>query len=779
MLYLNPPFPFINGVALFGDHEDPLQFYFMPTAPKLTLLDDPASGRKIPAIQLIKYRGKAGTGGFLNFDCNIGLSQEEIDDLKEELKRQLHLAKTPNLSPLPVVDGTVKLMLLDKQTGDAPGSPASPPSPGGSPPPSGPNDTTDVTDKPKIDFVNEILQAAKPALYGNNQATFSVQLSQYGVTVLEQALQGIMSPIGIVYSLDYLALRPAYSIRLDIDWNRVQHHMDESFGVDSIFTSVEIDKAIDKLKDDRAIVFEVDTFVPEGEDTKEIIASRDQAEAEVRDMITNAFFEPSLNPEKETKDGWDKAEHLMKTASAVGVTGGWAALGSFSYKKVDYTRIDQKSLNVRMSERTTVKRTIYPQGHLSGLWRPLQDQGATASDFIIEVDLDDPWFQRRRVKAISRADFENDSIASLNVHLAYGDQQPQNLILEPGHLTESVEWNSQFDDQGRPQPNITTRYTVNFKNVDNSERPLSLTSADLPIDVENLEIFPRTLYAISPVTILALSFPWDRYPVVEVRTRYLDEENNIRQEDSFLLNEKEHEFTWNMFLINPQRQSFEYKLIYRAANFNDIEMPWVATSDERVIVRDPQPNKRTLAIVPNVRWTEVDRVFVDVSYEDSDNEIFAAQSFEFNEKNTATQTFSVSLANPKRRLVTFETTIIRKDSQVITVPRSFTLEPRLIIQSDMKGHKYITVRPQQVDFSLKKIRTLTVEIRYVDDVANLSFEDIFTFAAPEQEASFDFHYVDASRQDYEYQITYRFINGMVKTMEWKRDSVESLELPVG
>ena len=41
-----------------------------------------------------------------------------------------------------------------------------------------------------------------------NQAAFSVRLDQEGVTILEHALQGEMSPIGVVYSLQYVGLRP-------------------------------------------------------------------------------------------------------------------------------------------------------------------------------------------------------------------------------------------------------------------------------------------------------------------------------------------------------------------------------------------------------------------------------------------------------------------------------------------------------------------------------------------------------------------------------------------
>ena len=84
-----------------------------------------------------------------------------------------------------------------------------------------------------------------------------------------------MSPIGIVYALDYLALRPAYNVHLHIDWDRVQKALDEQFSASVLCFSSQIDTAVDKLVESRAIQLDVDTFVPEGEDTTSIISSRE------------------------------------------------------------------------------------------------------------------------------------------------------------------------------------------------------------------------------------------------------------------------------------------------------------------------------------------------------------------------------------------------------------------------------------------------------------------------------------------------------------------------
>src|SRR5437016_3151274 len=372
MIYLNPPFPIINGVSVLPDHQDPNWFYYMPLAPRLTQLPDPATGQGVPQIQLLKFRGAAGNGGFLNFDCNIGIDGKQLDDVADELRSTLHLRDKPKLGPLPLVAGTVRLLLLGASTPEPP-APGTKPSGSGS---SGSSSSTAAASPaaagPK--FVTRIDQAAHPALYGDNQATFSVSLDAPGVTVLEQALQGEMAPMGIVYSLDFLALRPAYNVHLHIDWDRVQKSMDEQFGADFLFISTQIDTAVDKLIESRVIQMDVDTFVPEGEDNTGVISSRDRAVQEVRDMITNAFFQPSIDPAKPQEDGWDKAARFAGKMSALAATGGWGGIGSFSYKKTDYTRIDKKMLDVNMRERTTVRRSIYPQGHLTGLFKVLRDQ---------------------------------------------------------------------------------------------------------------------------------------------------------------------------------------------------------------------------------------------------------------------------------------------------------------------------------------------------------------------------------------------------------------------
>jgi hypothetical protein len=81
MLYLKPPLHIIEGVAVFGDHANERQFYFMPAMPKLTSVRDADTGEDIPEIELLKFRGEAGNGGFLTFAVNLGVEPDRLDSI--------------------------------------------------------------------------------------------------------------------------------------------------------------------------------------------------------------------------------------------------------------------------------------------------------------------------------------------------------------------------------------------------------------------------------------------------------------------------------------------------------------------------------------------------------------------------------------------------------------------------------------------------------------------------------------------------------------------------
>ena len=764
MLYLNPPYYVINGVSIFPDHADPLQFYYLPMMPHLTMVKD-ADGDDVPQIQLIEYEGAVGTGGFIDFDVNIGMDDSVLNNVKAQLRRQANLSDDPRLSPITFVDGSVRLLLLGAES-DIPTAGAV--HPAAAPAPSAP------AGAPK--FVIKIESAAKPALYGDNQATFSVQLDQYGATILEQALKGEIVPIAVIYSLDFLALRPAFNVHLHIDWDRVQTHLDQQFSASVLFFSSDIEKAVDKLIEDQVITIQVDTFVADSDSASHSVGSdRDRAVSECYELIKNTFFQSSLPPPKDGPDDWDKAMGVYRQVSDIALTGGWAATASFSYKKVDLSRTDVKKLDFNVSERTAVVRTIYPQGHLSGLLAVLKRGGIDPARFILKVDLDNPWFQRRRATVVSHADFAGDSIASIDVNLKYNNQV-KSITLDGSNAQGMLEWSSVIVGGQMVRP-ITYTYTVNFKNADTTQRPGALTSVEKTAVGDVIDIEPRNdLYAIMVVPIRADRVPWDRYPSVEVECRYVDDAHGIHLQASALLSSQNPELTWPLFMRDVTRRQFDYRLTFSLATGTTTVTPWATTGDGKVDINDPFPSKLDLLVIPALDWNTFDEAIVFLAYPDHDNPA-VQQTYAFTKANAAAQHFIAERQDAGETLIYFEAKLIRKNGQIWSIPGSMISGSMLAIQDGMKGHQIVTVKPEAVDFAAKRIGEIDVQLRYVDAKNNLNAASKFTLATASDARSFAFDYLDPSISP-EYRADIQLDNGETKNIDWTPIAAGTLTIPL-
>jgi hypothetical protein len=770
MLYLEPPFYFINGISVFRDHENPLFYYYMPASPRLRLVKDQVSGKLVPQVNLIKYKSAvAGNGGFLNFDVHLGLSDSEIDDIAMEIRQLARLRGKPSLVPVPLMDGTVRMMLFGQDS-----APPAPPAGAG-----GGSAAPPASAAPK--FVLKMQHAAKPSLYGDNAAAFSVQLDQYGVAIMEKAIRGEMSPILVSYALDYAALRPAFSVRLKIDWDRVQNHLDTSFGQEGLFTSVQIGDAVDKLTESQAIVFEVDNFVPEAGDAGKANAEKvEAARSRVQEMITDAFFQASLSPERDRPDGWDKAKEVItdvnRMANQAALTGGIGAIiGTFSYKKNTYKRTDHKRLDVEISERTAILRSMYPQGHLSGLFSTLAS-GIDPKRFIMEVDADDPWFDRRRVRITNRGDMAGDGLVSVHTMLRYGANH-QDVTISTTNGEGKVEWSSIMEN-GAVKPEVEAEYTVNLKPDPSGERPNSVKSKKIQVMGEVLEIQPADLYANVKIPIIASpNYPWERFPQVQLTLRYNDTANGIRMADSFILDKAKPSAEWRFLAFDKARRTFEYRISHRAANNADVDTGWISTDRELVDVRDPFGAQRLrLDVVPVVaRWEDVEQMFVDLEYDDPENSFRETANLVFSASDRAPKAFIVDLRNKDRRTVSFTVMTLLKGGTMMEVPRSYTEAPRIMVRPDMKGRRIVSVRPP-ANFKKDKLEKVIVDLRYTDDVSGLSSEDHMTFENGAARKKFEYEYVDPAKDHYQWRASFLFDNGMTTTRDWQDADQDDLSI---
>lgn len=752
MLFLKPPFHIIQGVTVFADHEREDVFHFAPAMPHLTTLPDPVTGQPIPQLQLLRYRGTAGTGGFLNFGVDLGIPAERLEEVRMELKRLHQLRDKPVMSPITFEDGEVKLLILGAASDDAP-------EPG-----------------EERRFVVKVDHHSKPALYGDNNAIFSVELDANGVEMIEKSLAGEMMPIGVIYSLHFYALRPAFRVKVTADWERVQKHFDETFSANILFSSTEISTVVDELVESRAVVIEVDTFLPEGEEDGSWIGHRDEALNDFKDMVTETFFTPSVDPLRPEQDGWDKEG---KTASQVGLllaTGGWAGVASFGYRKIDMTRIDRKTLNLTMNERITVRKSIYPQAHLQGLFRLLRDADGQVdlSRFAIDVDLDSDWFKRREVTAHALVNFEADNVESLNISLDYGGRV-ETMRLSRDKPSDSRSWLSILDG-GAMRRGVDYDYTVSFRDIDAAERPGRIEAPRRTTLRDELDVAPQNerLYFLDDIEIGAAAFPWDRYPSVAIDLRYADPANGIDLNDSFLLTSEKPEVTWRRFRMDPALGTYRIRRTFHAADNRDRVIDWTETGEERLTIRNPLPRSRSVTVVPAVPWDLVSMVIVEVSYSDPENDLFDSRSMIFmnTDKDRGPKDFAVNLVEETRRFVRYSATILMTDGRRIAIPPSDTQESTILVTIDMRGHKVIEVLSPEADFAALGLSRIEAELAYEDPEFGLSYRDRFTFDGPGQSRFFEFDYARSERGTYTVALTEFFTNGLSRQRE-PRQSVEN------
>lgn len=311
MLNTEPEFV-IDGVPVFSDHAEDDLFWYLPAQVAIARRD---GGKGDPIFSYIKYRDPSGNGGgFLSIQVDLTLPLATRHKLENEISARGLTKKTPRLTQVPFIDGAVQCVTLDSggvaNGGQGSGTGAGPaPAGGGGATPaadpaatnpfaSGGGDTVAVHAAvlaPGADasrLVNQVLGAAKPALQGNNNAIFTLALSQDGAEVVMAALKGGQALLGVIYQLNYMAMQPPLNVKVTAKMDQVYRFLGASVSAQYKFTRADLSAAIERLKADKVIKIErTDT-----EGTEASGKELDAATKMFTDMIAKDFFTPMLVP---------------------------------------------------------------------------------------------------------------------------------------------------------------------------------------------------------------------------------------------------------------------------------------------------------------------------------------------------------------------------------------------------------------------------------------------------------------------------------------------------
>lgn len=273
----------VDGVTVYPDHADPNQFWYLPGPVSLA---QRADGR--PCFTFIKFKpaavaGGAKGGGFVMFTTSLRLPPKTEQKILSKVGALAH--GEPKLALAQFDQGSVKCVALNLE--GAAGT------------------TAGAAPAGAFNAVEKILGATIPSMQGDEEAAFSLVLSQEGAIILEQAYKQGTAPIGVVYELKFTGLRPALKVKITADFKRVYNGLSASLSAQYYFVQAGIDAAFEKLKQDGVIKIEVIDFTG--------APDRDEKEKWALDFfkqdILSKWFEPTLTP----------GETRVTTPSAAGI----------------------------------------------------------------------------------------------------------------------------------------------------------------------------------------------------------------------------------------------------------------------------------------------------------------------------------------------------------------------------------------------------------------------------------------------------------------------------
>ncbi len=737
MLYLNPPYYLIEGLTLFPDHQNPaapgpgdgVQFYYLPLRPRLAWAQGP-DGERLPDFQFLKYVDDSPDvprgGAFLNFGVDLGVDAIALAQVRRALAEKARVDEgAVSLSPVPLADGSASLMLFGARS-EGSGGP----------------------------FVTRIDQAAKPALFGDNPAVFSVSLDRDGAVLAEASLAGKRSPLGVIYSLQFNALKPAYRVKVTADWEQVASAFAKQTRAKLFLLSGDIRRTTQELEEKRVIRIEADTYVTAGE-SKDAVDQKAACLAQLTDMITTRFFEPRVNPATPRDDAGkgigDTVRSVMDAFSAnPGVSFGYSQSKAEASMKVN--------LSAEATERITVRMTAAPQAYLDGLMETVTAAGLDPGRFVRAVVLKDDFFRRRRVNVISRADFAGNGIASIVVRLAYGGEE-QTVMLTGSDARATVSWPAVLDDR-RMRREVQVSYTVSFAYDELAgQRPAELTSRDVAFTGDDFEVFPyRDLFVVRTLPVeAAAGFPWERYPRVEVGVRYRDDANAVAIERTVRLTPESPRASVRLFVMDFRRTGYEVRIRYAGAPASataDVEWPWTPANADAVEVRDPFPVRRVVHFYADgVDWEQVRRVRVDARYDDPAGGVRERCTLELDAASPAAQ-FVACGVDPERRDVGYDLRVVRTGGEVETIAGSLTTDGEVSLGEGgrVTGRRCVQV---SLEPGASRYPRVAVELRHRDAVEEVSSSRTLEFtrqaAAPR---AWSFPFSSWSEGVYEYKLRY-------------------------
>lgn len=737
-----PPFKQYDDATIYPDDGSFSTFYYIPNIPRLRY---DSNGN--PVFLFLKYRfdpttvtdGQSLGGGYLQFDCVLDVTNDRrqaiTDDLQSIVNKQaqaMGITTPPQVNLAPAlytdVDGSSKVNLITFQA-----------KPDGS------------------GMVTSEVGFGKPSLLGSNIASFALELSQRGATLLWNACQMDTLPFAVGYDLKFMASMPAIQMHVWMFASQMHQYVEQ--------VTKDVDSSVWG-----------DTDESYTDTVREVFSKYDFSGVTVNTF--NVGGAGSADLQKLANDmaqqGWGIIEDQLKSAMTDKFspqTDNKGAEGDFQSTFRDYLQSTTTDIDLSYTQKQTLPWPIHPQASMTGFMTTPGPNGKlpNKADLFKEISLDDDFFKLLQVRVHCDANFQDDPVYSVKIHMTYGSYA-QDFLFTDSATTQTFQ---QYVDN-----NLGRKYKywteVNYKNSDKVLKTGEVTTDEtqLVLGVDDLGYLKTDVWAGS--------FNWDVVDSAQVHIRYSDDSNGVPlAEDVLLLNLDNRKAPYKRTIFAPVTKPYEYMVEFFLKDGQQVQYDWQPSQTSLLLINDMFEDHLAVTFVASGGFDTIDKIVIDVDYEDTAHSYHSQKTFEL-ALGSDTQAWIVPLWKGAPRQFRYRSLVIYKDGHSdqgnwITKDGSMTLVVGQVFAATLQ----VQCLTDLVDFS--KVKLVKVSAHYVDTANAIDQTEDFVFTAAKPTCpAWVLPIKDATQKSYTYNATFYMADGtQVSLPDTKTtDDTIILQLPV-
>lgn len=711
-----PQFDYIEGVSVYQDTDQDYKFYVISDAPRLRY-----GGDGKPVFLFLKYRFSPDEvaenaprgGGFLAFDCDLSIPDAKMKTVRAKLQdwvnQKYQSSGTPppvQVATLPWVDDdktSVQVAVLgNKQGGNK--------------------------------MVTSIVGAGKPSLLGSNVASFAVALDQQGADLMWQACQMEEIPINVYYDVKFLAQIPTLKMFLWLHASQLHQYYEHiSEAIDDPGCGSDTDQNYTRYMQENFSKWGIaDVEITDW--PADLGTNADDVEKFKQQMIQEgwALIEDQL------KDGMKDKFDPTKDADK-------GQAGGFQDTVRNYLQTYDTDLELFFNRQSVVKWPVHPQALLQGIFSTPGPDGKVPNkaDYFKQIDLKDDWFQMVQVRAYCNADFENDPIYSVKVHIAYGDTV-QDLLFTDNKSTQLFQAFVQ-KDLGR---NYKYWTEVNYKNSDRIFRGPETTTDETRLVLSVKE------FGYLKLQIFAGRINWDVIESAQIHIRYGDDANQVPLEEEVVqLTKSQTSSTYQRLIWAPMANPYQYQANFFLKDGQKVLQDWVSSVSLQLIINDMFEDHLAVKVLATGGFDRITKIVVDLDYEDPDHSYNQQQTLEL----TADQDYlswTIPIYKGANKDFRYRSLTLYKDGHTDQQEwQKVTGSLTLMVGPTFVDYLIVNVVPDLVDFN--QVKLVKVGLHYTDSAHNIDASEDFVFTKDKKSGqTWKYGIMDKAKKQYTYNATY-------------------------